>query len=149
MATEKQWTSYDSIQSYLTTELNALANEALVLGAAIDFTSGGNDRKLFLDVEAYIASVDLSAQTNPALYIWLLRRTDGTNFEDGGTSVTPARMPDKIFPLREVNAAQRVSSTLMLTNPDQGKILIKNETGAALAATGNTIKYNLYSVTDV
>ena len=149
MATERQWTAYDTIQSYLTTELNSLADEALVLGAAIDFTSAGNDRKLFLDVEVYIASVDLSAQTNPAFYIWLLRRTDGTNFEDGGTSVTPQRMPDKIIPLREVSAVQRIQSTMLLTIPDQGKILIKNEAGAALASSGNTLKYNLYSLTDV
>ncbi|MBL0710898.1 MAG: hypothetical protein JJV99_07795 [Colwellia sp.] len=149
MATEKQWTAYDSIQSYLTTELNSLANDALVLGAAIDFTTAGSDRKLFLDVEVYLNTVDLSTQTNPALYVWLLRRTDGTNFEDGGTSVTPQRAPDKIIPLREANAAQRVQATGLLTTPDQGKILTKNETGSALASDSNTLKYNLYSLADV
>jgi len=149
MTTEKRWTVYDSIQSYLTTELNALANNALMLGAVIDFAASGADRKLFLDIEAYVASVDLSAQTNPALYIWLLRRTDGTNFEDGTASVTPARMPDKIIPLREFNGVQRTQTNMLLTTPDQGRILIKNVTGATLAATNNTLKYNLYSVTDV
>ena len=149
MATERQWTAYDSIQSYLTTELNTLANDALVLGAAINFTSAGSDRKLFLDVEVYLNTVDLSTQTNPALYIWLLRRTDGTNFEDGNSSVTPQRSPDKIIALREFNGVQRVQATSLLTTPDQGKILIKNETGAAFNGSSNTLKYNLYSLADV
>ena len=147
MATEKRWTAYDSLQTYLTTELNSLANNGLVLGSAIDFTASGTDRKLYIDIELYLASIDLSSQDNPAAYIWLLRRTDGTNFEDGGTSITPARMPDDIIPLREANAAQRVSGKV-ITVPDQGKILIKNESGVTWASSGNTLKYNIYSIQD-
>lgn len=142
---ENRWTVYDSIQSYLTTELNALANNGNKLGAAINFATAGADRKLYLDIEVYLGSVDLSAQTNPALYLWMLRRTDGTNFEDGTDSVNPARPPDAIIPLRVFNGVQRVSVKRLLTTPDQGKILVENRSGAALAATANTVKYNLYS----
>ncbi len=142
---ELRWTAYDSLQTYLSTELNSLANNGNKLGAAINFAASGSDRKLYLDVEVYLASVDLSAQTNPAIYIWLLARTDGTNFEDGSDSVDPARAPDKIIPLREVNGAQRVFARFLLTTPDQGKLLIENKAGAALAASGNTVKYYLYS----
>lgn len=142
---ETQWTAYDTIESYLTTELNSLADNANVLGAAIDFTAAGADRKLYMDVEINLASLDLSAELNPALYLWILGRTDGTNFEDGGTSVDPARQPDAIVPLRVVSGAQRVFVQKLLTTPDQGKILIENQSGASLAATGNTVKYYIYS----
>jgi len=141
---EEQWGAYDSIQSYLTTELNSLADDSNKLGAAINFTASGVDRKLFMDIEVYLATVDLSSQTGPALYIWLLARTDGTNYEDGGDSTNPARAPDKIIPLREVNAAQRVFTRLLLTTPDYGKVLIGNRAGAALASSGNTVKYYIY-----
>ena len=142
---ESRWTAYDTIQTYLSTELNSLADNANKLGAAINFAASGSDRKLYLDIEVYLASVDLSAETNPAIYLWLLGRTDGTNFEDGGDSTDPARQPDVIFPVIASSAAHRVFAMRVLTTPDQGKILVENQTGAALASTGNTVKYYLYS----
>lgn len=141
---ESNWTSYGSVQSYLTTELNALADDANKLGAAIDNSSA---KDFYMDVEIYLASVDLSAQTNPTIHIWLVPRTDGTNFEDGGDAVTPARAPNKIVALRAVNGIQRIIARGLLQTPDQGKLLIGNRAGAALAATGNTVKYIVYSET--
>lgn len=143
--TELQWTAYDTIVSYLTTELNALADNGNKLGAAIDFTAVGADRKIYMDVEVYLPTIDLSAQTNPAIYLWLLARTDGTNYEDGGDSVDPARPPDAIIPIIASNAAHRGFARHILTTPDHGKILFENQTGAALAGSGNTAKYYMYS----
>jgi len=141
---EITWTSYGSWTTALSSGLDSLANDGLAISSAID-NSTNND--LFMDIEVYLASVDLSSQTNPAIYIWLLARTDGINFEDGGTSTPPARAPDAIIPLQEVNAAQRVFARMLMLTPDQVKILIQNKTGASLASTGNTVKYNTYGET--
>lgn len=143
---EHRWTNYDAIQTALSSGLDALGNGNHALSSAIDFTAVNS--KIYMDIEVYLASVDLSAQVNPALYVWLLRRTDGTNFEDGAAGTpgtTPARQPDAIVPLRVVNAAQRVMAALILTSPDQVKILVQNKAGAALAANSNTLKYYTYS----
>ena len=137
-----RWTEYGSVVTYLDTELNSLANDGNKVGSAIDFST---DRSLYMDVEIYLNTIDLSAQSNPAIHIWLLARTDGTHFEDGSDSITPARAPDKVVPLREVNAAQRVFARFLMTTPDQGKLLIKNKTGVSLASSGNYVKYRLYS----
>lgn len=143
---EERFTGYDGlVTDYLTTELNALADAANVLGAAIDFTVAGVDRKPYMDIEINLPIVNWSAEDNPAIYIWLLARTDGTNFEDGGVGVDPARAPDKIIPLRAANSAQRLFARFALTTPDQAKMLIGNRTGAALNATLNTVKYYTYS----
>lgn len=145
MATEANWTAYATIASALTTGLDALGNGNTALSSAVD---NSTNKDFYMDLEVYLASVDLSAQTNPAIYIWLLARTDGTNFEDGsaGTPGTvPARPPDAIVPLRVVNAAQRCFARGVLVTPDQVKILVQNKTGAALAANSNTVKYYTYS----
>jgi hypothetical protein len=140
---ELQWTAYDALESYLTTELNTLADNANKLGDPINFA--GSDRKIYMDIEVYLPIIDLSGQTNPAINLWMLARTDGTNYEDGGDSLNPARAPDAIIPIIESNAAHRGFARHILTTPDYGKILFENQTGAALATTGNTVKYYLYS----
>ena len=141
---ENRWGAYDTIVSYLTTELNSLADDGNKLGAAINFTAAGVDRKPYIDIEINLASVNWSAQTNPAINIWLLCRTDGTNYEDGGDSIDPARAPDTVVALRAVSGAQRVSARFLLTTPDHGKLLIENVSGVALASSGNTVKYYTY-----
>ena len=143
MTIEHRWGPYDTLVEYLTAQLNSVADGVNKLGAAINFAASGTDRKQLMDIEFTLASIDLSSQDNPAIYLWLLRRTDGVNYEDGGDAVTPARRPDAIIPLQDISGPQRVAG-LLITNPDQGKILVGNRTGVALAATGNTLKYNIY-----
>lgn len=142
--TEQRWTAYDTLVTYLSTELTGVANNANKLGAAIDFATAGSDGKLYLDVEFVLASTDLSTVTNPAINLWMLGRTDGTYFEDGSDTVDPARAPDMIIPLRVYNGAQRVMGRFLRTTPDQGKILVENRTGATILS-GATLKYMMYS----
>lgn len=142
---ELRFTAYDTIESYLTTELNTLGGNGNKLGGAINFAASGSDRKIYMDIEVYLPIIDLSAEFDPAIYLWLLARTDGTNYEDGGDSVKPARQPDAIIPIIASNSAHRGFAQHILTTPDYGKILLVNQTGAALATSGNTLSYYLYS----
>jgi hypothetical protein len=136
-----KWSAPAAIVTGLDTGLNSLANNSNAISSAIDNTT---NRKLYISVEAYLASVDLSTQTNPAIYIWLIAQIDGTNDEDGGASVNPARQPDIIIPLRVFNGTQRVIIRQSFALPYSFKILLGNRTGAALAASGNTLKYRLF-----
>jgi hypothetical protein len=139
--------AYSAIQSLLSTELNSLANGSNVLSSAIDFSDATHARMTKLDVEVNLATANWSAQTNPAIYLWVLKRTDGTNYEDGGASIDPARIPEEIIPIRAVNGAQRVRGTIYLDTPEFGKILIGNRTGVAFNASGNTLKYYIHTNT--
>ena len=96
-------------------------------------------------MEVNLASVDLSGHDNPAIYIWIIRDTDGTNYEDGGASVDPARAPDAIIPVREVSGVQRVGAFGVPIPPSNFKMLIGNRCGATWASSGNTWKYRLFS----
>jgi hypothetical protein len=139
--------AYSSIQTALTTELNALADGSNVLDGALDMSDGTHSRMIKMDIEVYLGSVNLSAVVNPAIYLWLLKETDGTNYEDGGAAVDPARMPDEIIPVRVFNGVQRVSGTIYVDSPGNVKILIGNRCGAAWAATLNTLKYYINTQT--
>ena len=128
--------------SVMTTELNSLANNALVASSAITITSTGF---LLAEFELYIAGMGGTPTANTSFDLWLLRRPDGTNYEDGGASVTPTRGPDVWFPIRAVSTAQRIVRVCELP-PGLFIALIRNGgTGQALAATANTLKVRPYT----
>ena len=131
-----------TLQNVLTTELNSLANNASVLSSAITITSTGF---LLAEFELFINGMGGTPTANTAFDLWLLRRPDGTNYEDGGVSVTPTRSPDLWFPIRAVSTAQRIVRVCELP-PGLFIALIRNNgTGQALSASANTLKVRPYT----
>ncbi len=138
--------------SYLTTELNACANDKIVLGAAIN-----NETNLctFLDIEVYLASLDVSAQANPSIDIYLLESIDGgTHFDTGEDGVTAdVDMPaqDKIITkmgMRKDTGAEvkHLIKTMIPISPGRWKLTPRNKTGIAFAGTLNTLYYRIYNL---
>jgi hypothetical protein len=123
-----------SIASLLTTGLNSLANNALVAGSA--YTGGGD----YLLAELELVVTFGTGPTVGGVSVWFLRAPDGTNYEDGSSSVTPARNADVVFPLRAVTSAQRITRRVLVP-PGTWTPLLKNDgTAVAFAASGNTLK---------
>jgi len=134
------WTTYDTIADVIATaDLNSLANDGTALGSVIDNTSG---KDLYIQFELYLASVDLSAQTNPAVNLYLIESLDGTNYADTNTL---AYKHLATVGVAETSAAHREVSNVCVVPPGKFKINIENVTGAAFAATGNTLKYRTFS----
>lgn len=132
-----------SAQNLLTTELNSLANNAnAVHASSVTLTSAG-----FLRAELeFLFTFGVAPTANTSLLVWLLRETDGTNFEDGSGSVTPTRTPDAIVTVRAVTTAQRAIVPVDLP-PGPIRALVRNSgTGQALAASGNVL--SIRPVTD-
>jgi len=128
--------------SVMTTELNSLANNASVASSVITVTSTGY---LLAEFELYVAGMGGTPTANTAFDLWLLRRPDGTNYEDGSSSVTPTRGPDVWFPIRAVSTAQRIVRVCELP-PGLWTALVRNNgTGQALAASANTMKVRPYT----
>lgn len=125
-----------TIATLLSAGLNSLANNGLALSSAFD-----NGTALDLQGELELVVTYGSAPTaNTGCAVWLLRNVDGTNYEDGSDSVTPARAPDLVFPLRAVTTGQRIILPVTIP-PGSWKALLKNDgTGQAMAASGNTLK---------
>lgn len=134
--------------SLLTTELNSLANNALAISSAFDntYAAAGNG--------SVLADMELVVQfgTNPTagtgVAVWFIQTQDGTNYEDGDASITPARRPDLVIPVRAVTTAQRIIRRVTLP-AGKFKALAKNDgTGQSFAASANTLKIRPYSYTN-
>lgn len=129
-----------SATTLMSTDLNSLANNALVLGSAFDNTQGqAGDGYTLCDVQLTV-TFGSAPMANTGVPVWFLAALDGTNYEDGSSSVTPSRFPDVVFPVRAVTTQQiitrRISLPWGLMKP-----LPKNDgTGQAFASSGNTLK---------
>ena len=136
MATTQKW-ARGTADTLLSTELNSVANN----------TNAVKSSAVTLTTESYvIAEAELRVQfggtptANTSISVWFLREIDGTNFEDGSASITPARNPDVVIPVRATSNAQRIIKSCVLP-PGSFIPLIRNDgTGQSLAASGNTLK---------
>ena len=141
-----------AVATLMGAELNALASSAALSAGAIASTlydntqgAGGGDGFASGDLELSIGALAAAAAAGSAAFVWFLRDPDGSNFEDGSASVVPARAPDAIIPLRAVAVAQRVTVPAVAAPAGQFKALLGQNTGQALAATGNTLKWRPFT----
>lgn len=156
MANDIKWEAPTvGLTSYLAATLNALADNTTDLGAAID-----NETNLctHMDLELMLASLDLSGEANPSVVIFMLESVDGgTDFDTGDDAVSAeASMPpaDKIiaiFGLRPGTGAEaKVAVKSMIPiPPGKFKLLLRNKTGVAFAATTNILSYRTYNISAV
>lgn len=137
MATEKM-AALTSRGTVLTTELNALANNAYsALGTEID---NGTNLDRFGMCVAFLPT-GTAPTVDTTLDLFLVPAADGTNYADGGGAVKPAAaMFVGSFQLRAVATDQRISTPLFPLPPCKFKFsLFNNATGQALDATLNTV----------
>lgn len=127
----------------LSTGLNALANNAAVLSAAI---SNGTDLDLYVDLGLDVTWGSAPTADAP-VEIWLARSLDaGSTYEDA--SATGPILPKNgyvgsFFP-RAVTTQQIMCIPLIIVPPGDFKALLYNKSGQAFPATGTTLKGRFY-----
>ncbi len=139
-----------TIATIFTTELNSLANNSnVVTTTPFDNTQGSTgDGYTMAEIEL-VVQFGTAPTSGTGVSVWFLRRPDGTNYEDGSASITPARMADVTIPVRNVNTAQRIVREFILP-PGVCQILLRNNgTGQPFAATNNTLKIRPVTVEGV
>ena len=145
MPTEFKWEAPAAIQTYLSTELNSLADGGNKLGAKIDNVADG-ENEMFLDLELNIAAQGSARASDATVQIYILYSVDDTNFDMGDDSTDP--QPDSlayVFALDASTSARYRTAVNIPIGPFDFKILPVNETGQDFAASGNTLKYRLHS----
>lgn len=135
-----------AVANLLTTQLNALAsstgNTLSTLGGAFQNTTG----RIYADVE-FAAGGTFSPTAGGFIELWFLRSLDGgSNYEDGSASVAPGRAPDIVIPVEAgTTITPRNGASGLILPPAFYKPLARNQTGATLPASGNIIRFALYS----
>tara|TARA_Y100001949_G_C15844002_1_gene267562 strand:- start:255 stop:701 length:447 start_codon:yes stop_codon:yes gene_type:complete len=144
MPTESKWEAPAAIVSYLTTELNSLADGANVLGAKIDNVADG-ENEMFVNLELNLASTS-SRDADARIEIYILYSVDDTNFDMGSASVDPR--PESLLTVLSLDAATTARYRTAVNLPIQPfdfKLLVMNEIGQSFFGSGSTLKYRLHS----
>jgi hypothetical protein len=124
--------AYTGPTSYFTTELNSLGIGAVSsLGAAINNTSA---RDTIMTVQISLASAAFTG--SPNIFVRFVQSIDGgTTYEDNDTSAWGVTLPIA------ATTAAHVRSADFAIPPGHFKLQVVNNTGVALAASGNTLTY--------
>jgi len=129
--------------------LNALANNALVLGSAFSNVTGDGAGGGFRYAIAKLHADSVAVSTGGIVDGWFLTASDASIYEQGGTSVTPLRPPDFLFAPVVQTAAIDLEQLVVMPICATIKCLLRNNAlGAALPS--NTNGYlKLYYQTDM
>lgn len=134
-----QWTAPEAIATALSTGLNSLSDgSASAASSAID---NETDLYLYIDLELVLAS--LTPAGSPTVDVYLLATLDGTNYDDLSESNLGTYLGS--FAFSTATAAKRCVLRNLVIPPLKFKLALINHAGAALAASGNTLKYRRHS----
>lgn len=143
MATTLEMIEQSTAVTLLSTELNSIANGSnSAAGSTINNVQATSNLNGYTraKIEFYMAAYSGTPSANSGLLVWFLKSVDGTNYEDGSSSVTPARNPDVVISVNATaSGPQRIVRECFIP-VGNFKPLGGNRTGIAFAGSGNTLK---------
>lgn len=141
MATTEKYLLANTTVILTTGDLSSLANNSNALGQAFDNTqTATGDGYILADFELVTGQMASNPTPATGFSLYILQTIDGSNYEDGGTTVTPSgKIPDIVFGLRPTGAPQRIVRRGLLPW-GQWKPLLRNDgTGVSMSVSGNTL----------
>jgi len=137
----------ETIFTALSTELNSLANDtACSPSSTLDNDSVGQRWPAAM-VEIYIAAQGTARAAGASVSLYIIPTTDGTNYGDE-TDECLDNYIAKHFALDDTTTARYITGRVNLP-PTDYKVVLKNNTGQAFAASGNTVKLREFTAEDV
>lgn len=142
--TTLKWATPAGVQTYLTTELNALANGANKIGAEVNNESGLN---MYVEFELYVAEQGAARSAGAYVALYCVKDIGGSgNYGYGADALNPASADlIEYFRLDAATTARYVTLSNLVMPPCKCKFLVQNVTGRAFASTDNTLKYRLFN----
>ena len=146
MATTFQWVAPEALTSYFTTELNSLADST---SDTTGFSAAGaeiaNETNLYqyINLELVVAAQGAARSAGAFVAVYINYAADGTTYDDTSNKAFAELLA--VFPLDAATTARRLTKTNIPIPPLDFKLLVLNDTGQALAATLNTLKYRRHN----
>jgi len=139
MVSKVIWEAPPTVTSIMTTALNSLANNTISAASTEVANQINLDTFAWLELNATFGTSPSDA--NPTVDVYMATAPDGTNYETapltGGAQ--QGHMFLGSFPIRKVTSAQRVVIGPFAIPPTKFKLYLDNQTGQAMASTGNTL----------
>jgi hypothetical protein len=142
MSNVVQWTSSGTYTTVVTSgQLSGLTTGTGVVSTA----SISNNKDQYAHFELQVTATGAFA-SGDRFDIYFLVAPDGTNFEDGGASVTPARAADLIIPVRAVtNTSQRINIKHVPLPQGTFNTLIINQASDPISTGSSILSYFPYN----
>ena len=135
------WDGNPSPVTLLSAELNSLTNDGRILSDAID---NSTDLKTVIDFELSLNTQNSARSTGACVDLYLLSSMDGTNYPGSAAADPTLNQLIGSFAFSATTAAERDVIKSVELPPGLHKIVIKNRTVSAFAASANTLKYRTY-----
>jgi hypothetical protein len=143
-----KYTARSTVAVVLTTELNGLTNGSVSALSATQDNATAGLRFPLAQVEINLSAQATNRVAGAYVAVYFIPEVDGTNF---GTT-TGECLDNYLVGSCSVNSAALTAVTLILDRVrvpvGNYKVVLKNGTGQALAATGNTVELRTYSNED-
>ena len=133
-----KWDDPTSRGSVLSTELNALGNDARSAAGGLLDNLTNKDQYAWAKL-----TVDFVSAPSAGAYcqLFMVKALDGTNYEQGSDTVEPAQnISVGSFPLLASTAAQHVTIGPFLLPPYKVKFILLNKSGQAFPASGSLVE---------
>ncbi len=143
-----RYPAHDSEETALSTELNSLGDGNNKISSALSNDAASTERRLFANFRFSIAAQASARDTGGGIDLYIIPEVGGT-YAMGGDSVDPEMHYRGRFVFDAATTArEQVLEGVRLPNSDF-KTLVVNNTGVALAASGNTLKFERDGYEDV
>lgn len=143
-----RYPAHDTEETALSTEMNALADGSNAIGSAISNDVATTERRLFANFRFTLATQGAARDASGRVDMYIIPEVGGT-YAMGDASLDPESGYVGTFVFdAAVTAREQILLAVRLPNSDF-KVLVQNNTGQALAATGNTLKMERDGYEDV
>jgi len=145
MANIGKWNTPSGPTTVLSTELNSLGSGSMTAASAA--VANQTNLDMYADIEVNLASFSPASGAYVAIYI--AEAVDASNYPTQSAAdmrLTSTQLLANLPLGTTASTAQRVVARNVLLPPGSFKLYLDNQSGAALAASGSTVKLLTYNM---